>query len=382
MSTARTTTALEHVDLLIVGAGISGIGAAYHLQNEPSRQDVRDPRGARCDRRHLGPVPLPGDPLGLRPAHVRLRVQALAAGQGDRRRRGDPRLPARDRQRERDRRATSASTTRCSAPPGRPTRPAGSSTSSAPTPASAVRSAAAGCSGPAATTTTTRASPRSSRAPTEFEGQIVHPQAWPEDLDYAGKRVVVIGSGATAVTLIPALAETAGHVTMLQRSPSYILSVPEKDAIANALRRGAQQGARLSDHAPQEHPAAAGDLRCLQALPAAHAPADPARDRQAAPGGLSGRHALQPELRPVGPAAVRRPGRRPVQGDQQRQRLGRDRPDRDLHRERPAAGVRPRARGRHRRHRHRPEHARARRHPADRRRPPGRPVQRPPSFGT
>jgi len=70
-----------------------------------------------------------------------------------------------------------------------------------------------------------------------FAGQIVHPQHWPEDLDYAGKRVVVIGSGATAVTLVPALAETAQHVTMLQRSPSYIVTVPAEDPIANAFRR-------------------------------------------------------------------------------------------------------------------------------------------------
>jgi monooxygenase len=68
-----------------------------------------------------------------------------------------------------------------------------------------------------------------------FEGRVVHPQTWPEDLEYAGKRVVVIGSGATAVTLIPAMAKTAGHVTMLQRSPSYILSLPSKDAIAKLL---------------------------------------------------------------------------------------------------------------------------------------------------
>ena len=68
-----------------------------------------------------------------------------------------------------------------------------------------------------------------------FQGQIVHPQHWPEDLDYHGKRVVVIGSGATAVTLIPALAGTAAHVTMLQRSPSYVLSVPSRDKIANSL---------------------------------------------------------------------------------------------------------------------------------------------------
>jgi monooxygenase len=70
-----------------------------------------------------------------------------------------------------------------------------------------------------------------------FAGRVIHPQAWPEDLDYAGKRVVIIGSGATAVTLLPAMAETAAHVTMLQRSPTYIVSLPAKDRIVNFLRR-------------------------------------------------------------------------------------------------------------------------------------------------
>jgi len=70
-----------------------------------------------------------------------------------------------------------------------------------------------------------------------FEGEIVHPQLWPEDLDYEGKRVVVIGSGATAVTLVPAMAGRAAHVTMLQRSPSYVLSLPAEDPIARSLRR-------------------------------------------------------------------------------------------------------------------------------------------------
>ncbi|WP_370552441.1 MULTISPECIES: flavin-containing monooxygenase [unclassified Conexibacter] len=69
-----------------------------------------------------------------------------------------------------------------------------------------------------------------------FGGQLIHPQHWPEDLDYAGKRVVVIGSGATAVTLVPAMAEQAGHVTMLQRSPTYILPLPSEDKLANWLR--------------------------------------------------------------------------------------------------------------------------------------------------
>jgi monooxygenase len=70
-----------------------------------------------------------------------------------------------------------------------------------------------------------------------FLGRMVHPQAWPEDLDYAGKRVLIIGSGATAVTLLPAMAKTAAHVTMLQRSPGYVISMPEQDRIANGLRR-------------------------------------------------------------------------------------------------------------------------------------------------
>nr|WP_093392044.1 NAD(P)/FAD-dependent oxidoreductase [Halopseudomonas xinjiangensis] len=70
-----------------------------------------------------------------------------------------------------------------------------------------------------------------------FKGQIIHPQFWPENLDYAGKRVVVIGSGATAVTLIPAMAKTAAHVTMLQRSPSYVVSRPLEDGIARNLQK-------------------------------------------------------------------------------------------------------------------------------------------------
>jgi cation diffusion facilitator CzcD-associated flavoprotein CzcO len=70
-----------------------------------------------------------------------------------------------------------------------------------------------------------------------FAGPVVHPQHWPEDLDYDGKRVVVVGSGATAVTLVPAMAERAAHVTMLQRSPTYVVSMPAKDPIATRLRR-------------------------------------------------------------------------------------------------------------------------------------------------
>ena len=71
----------------------------------------------------------------------------------------------------------------------------------------------------------------------DFAGQIVHPQEWPADLDYTGKRVVVIGSGATALTLVPAMAETAAHVTMLQRSPSYVIPMPSQDLVFCGLKK-------------------------------------------------------------------------------------------------------------------------------------------------
>jgi monooxygenase len=81
----------------------------------------------------------------------------------------------------------------------------------------------------------------------DFKGQIIHPQKWPDKLDYAGKRVVVIGSGATAVTLVPAMAERAAHVTMLQRSPTYVVSRPAQDRLAILLRE--KFGKNLAYHA-------------------------------------------------------------------------------------------------------------------------------------
>jgi cation diffusion facilitator CzcD-associated flavoprotein CzcO len=82
----------------------------------------------------------------------------------------------------------------------------------------------------------------------EFDGEVIHPQQWPADLDYDGKRIVVIGSGATAVTLVPALAERAAHVTMLQRSPSYVAPLPSQDAVAARLRKlvGPHRAAHLT----------------------------------------------------------------------------------------------------------------------------------------
>lgn len=71
----------------------------------------------------------------------------------------------------------------------------------------------------------------------DFKGDLVHPQFWPENLDYKGRKVVVIGSGATAVTIVPAMARTAAHVTMLQRTPTWMGARPQKDRIANFLRK-------------------------------------------------------------------------------------------------------------------------------------------------
>lgn len=71
----------------------------------------------------------------------------------------------------------------------------------------------------------------------DFKGRVVHPQFWPEDMNYEGKKIVVIGSGATAMTVVPAMAEQGAHVTMVQRSPTYVVSAPARDRIANTLRK-------------------------------------------------------------------------------------------------------------------------------------------------
>jgi cation diffusion facilitator CzcD-associated flavoprotein CzcO len=76
----------------------------------------------------------------------------------------------------------------------------------------------------------------------QYQGRLVHPQQWPEDLEYSDQRVIVIGSGATAMTLVPAMAKTAGHVTMLQRSPTYVAAGPDVDKVANALRKVLPEG--------------------------------------------------------------------------------------------------------------------------------------------
>ena len=186
-----------------------------------------------------------------------------------------------------------------------------------------------------------------------FMGRVVHPQKWPEDLDYAGKRVVVIGSGATAVTVVPAMAEKAAHVTMLQRSPSYIMSLPRKDPIAIWLQQrfGAERGYELARR--KNIILQTGLYQFCQRFPRAGPQADPLADRQAAAGGLSGRSPLQAALRPLGPAALLRPRRRPLPRDPRGQGLGGHRPHRDVHAEGGPACLRSGARRGHRRDRHR-----------------------------
>ena len=115
----------------------------------------------------------------------------------------------------------------------------------------------------------------------DFEGTIVHPQHWPEDLDYAGKKIVVIGSGATAVTLIPALANSgAGHVTMLQRSPTYIGALPAVDPLAERANKLLPAGRRTWSTAgrPSLQHRAVPAVATLPELHAQH-PADHGRHR-------------------------------------------------------------------------------------------------------
>ena len=140
----------------------------------------------------------------------------------------------------------------------------------------------------------------------QFTGTLVHPQFWPEDLDYDGKQVVVIGSGATAVTLVPAMTERAGHVTMLQRSPSYVVSFPGEDPLANAIQRRLPERLAGAARPLAQRGGRRGDLPALPASPSVR-PHDPHQGGAApAPARLPRRPALHADVRPVGPTDVPR----------------------------------------------------------------------------
>lgn len=231
---------MEHLDVIVVGAGISGISAAWHLQNLcPSKSyailEKRDQLGGTWDlfrypgvradtdmytlgfrfRPWTGPAIAKGGPIldylrgtaaqaGI-DAHVRLNHKAIKADW----RSAENRWIVRVERGGEESRIASCVTLSCSF--------------------------LVLCSG--YYYYEEGYSPRFAGSEA-FRGPIIHPQFWPATVDYAGKQVVVIGSGSTAVTLVPALADSgAGHVTMLQRSPTYVMAEPDRDILAERLNR-------------------------------------------------------------------------------------------------------------------------------------------------
>jgi monooxygenase len=236
VTTTRDTTAPAHVDVLIVGAGLSGIGAACHLQSEDPRisyaiLEARGASGGTWDLFRFPGIRSDSDMFTLgyafRPwkeaqaiaggGEILRYVRETAAAYGiDEHISYHSRVVRADWSGEDARWTVTVEHTGSGA---RSTRTCGFLYL---------------CSG--------YYRYDQGYTPTwpgreDFTGAVVHPQHWPPDLDVTGKRVVVIGSGATAVTLVPALAESAAQVTMLQRSPSFILTLPARDPIADLLRK-------------------------------------------------------------------------------------------------------------------------------------------------
>ena len=233
---APAATDLEHVDVLIVGAGISGIGAAYYLQREHPQRSyaILEARGATGGTWDLFRYP------GIR-------------SDSDLHTFGYEFKPWRDEQSIADADRILAYLRETAAEHGidREVRFHSRVVAASWSSGDARWTVAVENTGTGERTAITCSwifnaggyyrydqghTPRFEGLE-RFRGTVVHPQFWPEDLDVTGTRVVVIGSGATAVTIVPALGGSAEHVTMLQRTPTYIMPVPSKDAIANALRR-------------------------------------------------------------------------------------------------------------------------------------------------
>ena len=232
--------AVEHLDTLIIGAGLSGIGAAVHLQNDfPGRRfailESRAAIGGTWDLFRYPGVRSDSDMFTLGYAFKPwTELKSLADGPAIRQYIVDTAVEhGLDRQIRFGHKVVRAEWSSADA---RWTL----EIEHAPDAAGTVRRSRLSCSFLLACSGyysyAGGHSPEFAGS-ADFAGRIVHPQFWPEDLDYAGKRVVVIGSGATAVTLVPEMAKTAGHVTMLQRSPTYVLSLPAQDPVAAALRR-------------------------------------------------------------------------------------------------------------------------------------------------
>ncbi|WP_296219528.1 NAD(P)/FAD-dependent oxidoreductase [uncultured Sphingomonas sp.] len=230
----------EHVDVIIVGAGLSGVGAAHHLQRRcPNRSylilEARAAMGGTWDLFRYPGIRSDSDmhTLGynFRPW---TKAKAIADGPSIREYIEDTaREGGIDRRIRFNHRVTGMSWS----------TPDACWTVTAETPEGPVSFTANFlhmCSG---YYDYERGHAPQFAGQEDFAGTIVHPQFWPEDLDYSGKRVVVVGSGATAVTLVPEMAKRAASVTMLQRSPTYVVSRPAQDSMANWLR------AKLPQHA-------------------------------------------------------------------------------------------------------------------------------------
>lgn len=230
--------AVEHFDVLIIGAGLSGIGAAYHLQKFcPNKSYVileqRDRIGGTWDLFRYPGVRSDSDMLTMgysfRPW---TKPRTISAGDDIRdyitATAHDAGINRHIRFRHRIERAA------WSSEQGRWTVTAVRRGPGGEEPVSLTSAFLFSCAG--YYRYAAGYLPEFSGVG-DFRGPIVHPQNWPENLEYAGKRIVIIGSGATAVTLLPALARTASLVTMLQRSPTYMFSAPSEDQVANRLRR-------------------------------------------------------------------------------------------------------------------------------------------------
>src|SRR6201747_734783 len=232
------TTASEHLDLLIVGAGLSGIGAGYHLQQKcPGKTYVilegRDCIGGTWDLFRYPGIRSDSDMFTLGYS-FKPWIEAKAIADGPqilnyvRETAAENGIDRKIRFHHRVKRASwSSQEARWTVEAERTVGEGATET------VSLTCNFLFMCSGyykyEAGYT------PEFSGT-ADFAGRIVHPQKWPEDLDYSGKRVVVIGSGATAVTLVPEMAKRAAHVTMLQRSPTYVVARPAEDPLANKLR--------------------------------------------------------------------------------------------------------------------------------------------------
>ena len=354
----------QHVDVLIVGAGLSGIGAACHLRREcPDRTyailEARDAIGGTWDLFRYPGVRSDSDMFTLgysfRPW---TEPKAIADGAAILRLRPRHRPRVRRRRHIRFRhRVVRAEWSTAHGPLDRHRAPRGHRRDGdadllVPVRAAGLLPLRRGLHA------------RPSRASSDFAGPIVHPQHWPDDLDYAGKRVVVIGSGATAVTLVPAMAEQAAHVTMLQRSPTYVMALPSRDRVADRLRRRAARRAGVrawcggrTCSSPWPSTSSAGGARALvKSLlrrGAAGASCRPATtstrtSRRRTTRGTSG-CASSPTATCSAPISA-------GTADDRHRR------DRAVHRARHPAGLGRGAAGRHRRHRDRAEPAGPRRH--------------------